>query len=61
MACWFSCIYRLMLTNTVNNNADELCLDELCRALGHSQVDSWAIKEHPFNAEMSSRVWFFLT
>lgn len=32
---------------------------ELCRALGHSQVDSWAIKEHPFNAEMSSRVWSF--
>lgn len=48
-----------MPTNMGDNNADELCLDELCCALGHSQVDSWAIKEHPFNAEMSSRVWFF--
>lgn len=43
-----------MPTNVFNNNADKLCLDELCCALGHSQVDSWAIKEHPFNAEMSS-------
>lgn len=44
-----------------NNNADKICLDELCRALGHSQVDSWAIKEHPFNAEMSSGFMIFLS
>lgn len=42
-----------------DDDADELRPGELCCALGHSQVDSWAIKEHPFNAEMSSRVWFF--
>lgn len=50
-----------MPTNMGDNNADELRLDELCCALGHSQVDSWAIKERPSNAEKSSRVWFFST